>query len=159
MSDGSTVVTGTFVPSNTLDRFKANFAPFVLGANLGLDWALSVSPATLRWAAEHATTNEQLQKHGRTNAESFAEGFKDDGNIPVFGPCDDGPPERVEFFKAARERFFGFKGFADTDDIDVLRVDVEIGSYPLVDVPVAAFRSFEDGWAAAVRERYKFVSV
>lgn len=159
MIDGSTAVSGTLVPSNITSLLQATFAPFVFGANLGLSWAMSAAPATLRRAAEHATTNEQLQEHLRFSEESLAEGEPDDGNLKLFGPCDDGPIERVNFFKSVRAEYIAFQGDAGSDDDAISRKDVEMGSYSLTDIPVAAFRSFEDGWAAAVRERYKFVSV
>lgn len=144
-----------------IDSIKSVAMPKAYGVEFGLQWAPMVDLKTLKEVVEHPTTSEQLIEHLEFYAECEARGEVDDGNIPVFSPVTESgfaPEAQEAFFRWAVEVHPMFQGVATCDDPSINHPFEGGGSYFVSEVPVAAFRAFEDGWSSAVREYYAFVT-
>ena len=118
--------------------------PYSFGMDCGEKWVETASPKAIKDAAKHETAKEVVRNF-------FAGDTPYDDEFTAILPLsysDCWGKELAHYFKAILEKFPEFQGYSDgmTDS------ELRLGRSYLSQIPVAAFRLFEEGWTEAVRD-------
>jgi len=125
--------------------------PWEAGEYEGTEWAKTASPTSLRIAAERLTTNEQIDQHVSWCKQCESNGQPYNGDLRITPPSEfDSDAEVREFY---RNLVMSFPCYRGNDP------DIKVGKFVVTGVLGHNLRSFDDGWAAAVRKHWNKVKM